>query len=64
MNLHSINRFHPATGEEIIFLLQKRVYNLAQAVTYAGSLGYNCKAVAANKNFFVARIRESDAKAA
>ena len=64
MDLQNIDRFHPATGEEIIFLLQKRVYNLATAVTYASALGYNCKAVSANKKFFVARIRESDAKAA
>ena len=64
MNLQSIDRYHPATGEEIIFLLQKRIISLAYAVTCAGMRGYNCKGVGANKKFFIARIRETDAKAA
>ena len=61
MDLKSINKFHPASGEEIIFLLEKRVMRLALAVTYAADLGYDCRAVGASKDRFIARIREADA---
>ena len=64
MDLKSINHFHPVSGEEIIFLMQKRVWNLSRAVTYAAGMGYNCVAVGASKELFIARIRETDAKAA
>ena len=62
MDLKSINRFNPASVEEIIFLLQKGVYTLGLAKTHAYYFGHSIKG--ASKELFIARLREAAAKAA